>query len=139
MERSRNLMLIPTLMTVPALILLLTLGTWQLYRLAWKNTLIHKIEERVALPITDYTPTITLANDEYRKVKVTGTFLYDKEMFLYAGPRQYKGEQGYRLFTPLQVQGNNVTLLIDRGWIPMNQKSLSTRLPRKGWLRLKVR
>ena len=43
----------PTLFTLPALLVLLGLGTWQVQRLVWKTNLIRAMEERIAAPAVD--------------------------------------------------------------------------------------
>ncbi len=114
--------LIPTVFTIPALILLISLGTWQLYRLAWKNALIADIDralhqETIPLPDTVTSP----ADLKYHKVRVKGEFLHDKEIYLYTGTREYRGEQGYDVLTPLK-RDNGQLVLVDRGWVPVDKK-----------------
>lgn len=114
--------LIPTLFTIPALILLISLGTWQLYRLEWKNTLIANVgkalhQEEIDLPSDVASP----AALQYRKIRVKGQYLHDKEIYLYTGTREYRGEQGYDILTPLKTKEGNV-VLIDRGWVPIQKK-----------------
>ena len=38
----------PTLFTIPAIITLLGLGTWQVQRMTWKNDVIARIEQRLS-------------------------------------------------------------------------------------------
>ena len=45
----------PTLLTVPALLVLLGLGTWQVQRLHWKEALIAERQAGLAAPATDWT------------------------------------------------------------------------------------
>lgn len=121
--------LIPTLFTIPALIVLLYLGTWQLQRLQWKNALVHAIEEKIAIPeakLPEHLPDAELKSWQYRRVTLTGTFLHDKELYLYAGAREYRGDQGYRVFTPLKRKDGRI-ILIDRGWVPQDKKAPATR------------
>ena len=68
----------PTLFTVPALIALIALGSWQIQRLYWKAELIDKLQERsdkapVALP----TGLENVEAFEFRRVVVTGEFLHE--------------------------------------------------------------
>ncbi|KAK6036203.1 hypothetical protein COOONC_26292 [Cooperia oncophora] len=60
------------------------LGCWQTYRLRWKLNLIEKLKERlnepaVAFPTEDVSQ---LQSMEYRRVRVTGEFLHDREFFI---------------------------------------------------------
>lgn len=75
--------LIPTLFTVPAVIILLILGSWQLLRLQEKNHLIEKFAEEIAKPALDW-PIAHMTNEslEYRHITLNGIFLHDDEIFL---------------------------------------------------------
>jgi surfeit locus 1 family protein len=116
----------PTLFTVPALILLLGLGTWQVERLHWKENLIATREARstgapIALPPDGATP----ASYEYAKAEIAGRFLNDKEMLLAA--RSLNGNLGYHVVTPfVEAQGGR-SILVDRGWIPLDRKDPAAR------------
>ncbi|MFQ3666811.1 MAG: SURF1 family cytochrome oxidase biogenesis protein [Sphingomonadaceae bacterium] len=50
MAARRGLPLVPTLMTLPALALLVGLGVWQLQRAEWKDALLARLAEAPALP-----------------------------------------------------------------------------------------
>ena len=73
----------PTVFTVPAVLLMLGLGVWQLERLQWKEALIAERTERttataIAVPASD----ADVANLEYRHLAGQGEFLHDKEIFV---------------------------------------------------------
>jgi surfeit locus 1 family protein len=94
------------------------LGTWQLYRLQWKLALIERVNQRVhAAPVPapgpDRWPHITAESDEYRHVRVTGTFLYDRSTKVQAST-ELGG--GYWLLTPLREPNGDV-VLVNRGFI----------------------
>jgi surfeit locus 1 family protein len=115
----------PTLFTVPALILLLGLGTWQVERLHWKEGLIATRHSRstgapIRLPADNADP----ASFEFAKAQVTGRFLNGKEMFLAA--RSLHGNVGYHVVTPF-VAADGRGILVDRGWIPSERKDPATR------------
>ena len=65
-----------------------------------------------------------LAAFEFRKIRLTGYFLHDKEMYLAA--RSLNGNVGYHVVTPFQERDGRITL-VDRGWIPLDKKAPSTR------------
>ncbi|RYY32618.1 MAG: SURF1 family protein [Sphingomonadales bacterium] len=74
----------------------LALGVWQVERRGWKLDLIARVEAgRTAPPARDWT---TFA--EYRRVQLTGTYLYDRETLVKAVTA--KGE-GYWVMTPLRT------------------------------------
>ncbi len=113
-----------TLVALPTFVALLALGTWQVQRLVWKNSLIEArqaalAEEPAALPGRDQ----VVERMPFRRVTVTGTFIHDQELYVYA-PKT--GKTGYRVLTPLQ-QDVGIVLLIDRGWVPADKRDPGTR------------
>ncbi len=115
----------PTVFTIPALILLLGLGTWQVERLHWKENLIATRQARstgapIPLPADNAAP----ASYEFSKTQVTGHFLNYKEMLLAA--RSLNDNVGYQVVTPLILQDGSA-ILVNRGWIPDDMKAPATR------------
>ena len=109
--------LLPTLVTVPMLIVLIGLGTWQLQRLQWKQDLIDRLQSRstaAAVPL----PTGPLDRDriEYQRIVVTGVFEHAHEFFLWKRARN--GRPGLNVLTPLVRADGGGTILVNRGWIP---------------------
>jgi len=91
----------PTLFTLPALVVLLGLGTWQVDRLYWKRDLIETRVSRSSAPAIQAPDRIDdFAAMAFRKVRVAGVFLHDKEMYL--GARTMRGNVGYQVVTPLR-------------------------------------
>jgi surfeit locus 1 family protein len=115
----------PTLFTLPALLLMLGLGVWQLERLQWKTTLIAERAERMqAAPIDLPRPGDDLAAVEYRRVALAGSFLHDQELALAA--RSHLGIPGYHIVTPFRL-ADGLTVLVDRGWVPLARRDPKTR------------
>lgn len=107
-----------------ALALLLTLGTWQVKRLFWKQDLIARIETRINKPpvlLNRHADWQALLDSdfEYLPVKVEGSFDHGRERLVYTvselGP-------GYWVMTPLELVDGS-TLLINRGFVPMAFKT----------------
>ena len=73
-------------LTLIALILfsgLCALGSWQVYRLAWKRDLIARVDARIhAAPVP--APRSITSDDEYRRVAASGHFLHDKAVLTQA-------------------------------------------------------
>lgn len=114
--------LIPTLFTIPAVIILLALGTWQVQRLNWKNARVDEVFQRSAEAPTVYAGgKLTLEGNQYRRYLVEGMFDHTRERHLYTGPKVMRGTPGYNLFTPL-VLANGDEILVDRGWVSKDQK-----------------
>ena len=81
----------PTLFTLPALIALIGLGTWQVQRLHWKDALIAEREAGLAAPPLGLAAIGKFsASLEHRRVRLAGTFRHDREMHLVA--RGYRGQ-----------------------------------------------
>lgn len=101
------------------------LGTWQVYRLQWKEELIELCEERmngdaeVAMPSTELLLESDAAMNEYEyaRVRLRGRYLSDCHAFLY--PRFSSGAVGVHLLTPFlrtDIEPNEL-ILVNRGWI----------------------
>jgi surfeit locus 1 family protein len=116
----------PTLFTVPALIALIALGSWQIHRLYWKDTLIERLQERaqadpVALPVW----IDDLEAFEFRRVAVTGEFLHDKEY--YVVNRSLNGKHGLNIVTLFKRADGGGYVLVNRGWVPFEKREPKTR------------
>ncbi len=112
--------LAPTLFTVPALLILLGLGTWQLQRLHWKEGLITQRAAMVAAPPIASPQTLAEAKvNQFRHVADDGLLLNDKEIFLAA--TSDPGEPGYLVLTPLLEAGGRI-IFVNRGFVPLELK-----------------
>lgn len=125
-ERRFKPLLWPTIMAVPALALLLGLGTWQVQRHFWKQDLIETRTSRAAAEAVDAPGAeIDIADFEFRRVRATGVFMHDREMYL--GARSLHSNVGYHVVTPLR-RADGAIVLVDRGWVPLDGKDPATRL-----------
>jgi surfeit locus 1 family protein len=125
MIRFRAL-LVPTLWFVPGLALLIGLGMWQIERLHEKETLIASVQAGLSAPAVPLSQALQAgaATAEWRHVRVTGHFLHNKEIYLFAqGPN---GAFGVQVVTPL-VQDNGEAILVDRGFVPDALRDPKTR------------
>jgi surfeit locus 1 family protein len=115
----------PTVFTVPALLLLLGLGTWQVERLFWKRDLIAQRQAALAAdPITAPRSLPEARGMEFRHVTDNGVYMHDKEIFL--GATSNTGRNGYQVLTPLQEAGGRV-VFINRGFIAAELKDPAKR------------
>ena len=116
----------PTLFTVPALIALVALGTWQLHRLQWKQDLLDKLHSRsVASPVAPPVAGDDLDAFEFRRVHVTGSYQLDRELYLVG--RALNGEPGLHIMTPLVPVDGTTAILVDRGWVPFEGRDPARR------------
>jgi surfeit locus 1 family protein len=116
----------PTLVSLPILVLSLGLGIWQMERREWKRDILDRIAaNQAAAPVSlDELLSGTPLRHEYGRVKVGGTFLFDKEFFLAA--RSLKNKVGHQVVVPLKTDDGRI-VLFDRGWIPQERKDPARR------------
>ena len=90
----------PTLVAFIMIAIMISLGTWQVHRLAWKTELLATIAARMngaSVPL----PAIISDPSEwrFRHVHVEGHFAPDHALWLYG--RTYDGKAGIHLLVPL--------------------------------------
>lgn len=116
----------PTLFTVPALIALVALGTWQIQRLHWKQDLIAKLQSRsTGAAVAPPGPASDLEGFEFQRVFLRGTFRHDGELYILGRARS--GSPGLHVLTPLVPAGGGPAILVDRGWVPFERRAPSSR------------
>ncbi|MGK5081287.1 SURF1 family protein [Janthinobacterium sp. HLX7-2] len=98
------------------------LGTWQVKRLVWKLDLIERVEQRVHAPATDAPgpaawASVTQQTDEYRHVRLSGTYLPIFNTLVQATTAL---GSGYWLVTPLRTADGS-TVLVNRGFVPKRE------------------
>ncbi len=126
--------MIPSLASVVAFAILVSLGVWQLDRKAWKEGLIATIGQRlsappVALPATASWPQLTAAQDEFRRIAMTAEFIHEKEADVYTiGSTMRDGTSGpgYWIFTPARL-GDGAVVMVNRGFVPEGRQNPATR------------
>lgn len=105
-----------TACTAGALLVLITLGTWQVRRLHWKNELIAMAEARAAAaPVAIEALLGEPAAADFRAASAEGTYRHDLAFAM--GTVAQGGQVGARLVTPL-VLADGSLLLVERGWLP---------------------
>lgn len=139
-DRARRLhgLVLPGLLALAALAVLVALGTWQLDRLAWKQALVAQVEARATAAPAQLAdparwPAMTAETDDYRRVRLAGTFRHGREAYLYhvAGDSRVADRgrprgQGYFVMTPLDLEGGG-TVVVNRGFVPADRLDPATR------------
>ena len=95
--------------------MLLSLGSWQLYRLNWKLDLISEIENSLKINPIKLSKS---NNKDYLRIKTSGTVDFDKQIYLYN--LNNSGKPGFEVINPILIGNENY--LINRGWIPFDKK-----------------
>jgi len=129
----------PAIATVAAFAVLVSLGDWQLRRLAWKEGLIAAVESRVGaapvdLPAEAEWPTLNPADYEYRHVRVTGVFDAARQALVFRSlenPRGLYAGPGYLVITPMRLTDGAV-VLINRGFAPQDHVDQAALPPSQG-------
>jgi surfeit locus 1 family protein len=117
--------LVPTLFSVPAVLVLIGLGVWQIERLQWKEGLIAQRDRMVAAaPIAPPQTLDDARANEFRPVVDDGVLLNDREIFLAASSES--GGSGYQVLTPLREAGGRI-IFVNRGFIPLELKDPAKR------------
>lgn len=111
------------------------LGVWQLRRLEWKNKLVADMESRLTsepLDLFHINSANQLKDLEYRAVRVKGYYDTNPEKQIYLTPKilvsnreavlrgrsEYQRNIGVNVITPFNVDGSDLRILINRGWLP---------------------
>ena len=94
-----------------------SLGTWQLYRLQWKQNLISQISEGLKSTPIQYSKNI---KKNYQKVNLVGKYNFKNQIYLYS--LNSKGQPGFDVVTPFQTL-NKENVLVNRGWIKKELKN----------------
>ena len=112
----------PTLVYICLLSLLIALGIWQLGRSEEKREFFEQQEQGSASSEIIPLSTDIEANVEtlrYKKAQVTGH--YDQAHQFLIDNQISAGKAGYFVLTPFILQGETKAVLINRGWVPLNQ------------------
>ncbi len=104
--------IIPLVFGLAGAAVLISLGVWQVQRLAWKEAVLADIEARIAADPVDLPAKPDPVNDRYLPVKVSGV-LAGPELHVLVSQKQVGA--GYRIIQPFEVQGRRI--MVDRGFV----------------------
>ena len=97
------------------ILVLISLGSWQLYRLDWKLNLISEINSSLK---NDPVELSKSNKKNYLRIRTSGTIDFDKQIYLYN--LNDSGKPGFEVINPILIGNENY--LINRGWIPFAKK-----------------
>jgi surfeit locus 1 family protein len=127
-KASINIPLWASFFTLCAFLVLVSLGTWQVKRLSWKNSIIDGLNTAYEADFEELTSAdfskAYQRGTKYIKGYITGRYMHNKEIVL--GPRTHKGLSGYHVITPFKLQDGKI-IFINRGWIPPENKDPDSR------------
>ncbi len=134
-ETRLRSVILPAILILVGVGILVSLGNWQLRRLAWKEDLIAAATERPKQAVRDLPSPSAWAgldptgNDGYRPFRLSGRFLNDKEARVFTSipdPRGPYGGPGYWVVTPFALSDGG-TVLVNRGFAPVDKSLPSER------------
>ena len=97
------------------ILVLISLGSWQLYRLSWKLDLIKQIENSLKNKPVELSD---VEEKNFLRIKTSGKIIFQKQIYLYNLNEQ--GKPGFEVINPIIIDNKNY--LINRGWIPFEKK-----------------
>jgi surfeit locus 1 family protein len=126
----------PALVALAGIAVLVSLGIWQLHRLAWKEALIARIEARAKAPPATLPPENEWAalkpeDYQYRHVLLRGRF-DGREALVFRGSGSEAGEgPGYLVLAPLFLP-DGTSVIVNRGFVPSARKDAASHAPPEG-------
>ncbi len=107
------------------------MAVWQWNRHLWKVEVIQHLTSNLELQPVELT-TLSTSNEKsdwsphyFRRVLVAGTFDFAHEVVI--RNRRLGKVAGFHVITPLKLDGSNVAILINRGFIPIGAESKEIR------------
>ena len=110
----------PSVFTIISLSILISLGTWQIKRLIWKENLIYFYINQFENKVINLNQENNLAKQiEFRQISAKGKFLNKNEIYITG--KTYEGNAGFHVVTPF-LMDNGKILFVNRGWVSEKYK-----------------
>lgn len=118
----------PTLAALFFFVLTLWLGNWQSGRAETKRALQARYDAATReAPIHVGNTLLDRDSVLYRKLEVRGVF--DDAHTILLDNRVYQGVAGYHVLTPLRINGSQLAILVNRGWMAAGRTREQVQLP----------
>lgn len=119
-----------TLICLLLAILFGRLSMWQWERYLQKLEIVKALEYNISQPPVPLSSLLPLADASWkgvlhRRVTLTGTYDYDHEIIL--RNRRHEGFSGVHVITPLAIDGTNKRILVNRGFVPLENSTVEMR------------
>lgn len=111
-------LIFPVLLGIAGCGVLLSLGVWQVQRLAWKENILAELDDRLSGPAQPLDLSATEVADEYKHVTLVGKPTGQELHVLTSGT---SGGTGYRVISKF-VLDNGTPILLDLGLLPLEAK-----------------
>ena len=109
-----------TLLVIAAMAVMVRLGIWQLDRLEQRREFNARVLAQInqpALILNGSALQVDLASMEYRPVLLEGEYDFSQEVAL--RNQVWENQAGVHLLTPLRIAGSEQSVLVNRGWVPI--------------------
>jgi surfeit locus 1 family protein len=113
-------LIFPILLGITGCGVLISLGVWQVQRLAWKENILTELDTRLFGAATPFTTAATEADDEYTPVTLSGTPTGEELHVLTSGTA---AGTGYRVISKL-ILDDGTAILVDLGLLPLDGKDV---------------
>jgi len=110
--------LFPLILGLAGCGVLISLGLWQVDRLAWKEDVLAGINSRLAAAPAELTPNVSEALDEYTRVTLVGTPTGEELHVLVSGT---EAGTGYRVISKVETAFG--AILVDQGLLAIDNKA----------------
>ncbi|WP_301103020.1 SURF1 family protein [Propionivibrio sp.] len=107
----------PTLAAALLLPVFIAAGQWQWTKAGSKNALQQQLDARGAEPAMAL-PSTPVDAQSLRYRKITARGYYEPQYQILIDNRTHREQAGYHVITPLRLEGSEMRLLINRGWVP---------------------
>lgn len=119
---------VPTLMLALPIPLFLALGFWQLDRADQKRDQVRVLNERSEMPVFNLRSPVTDPEElRFRKVRAQGVFEAAGQILI--ENRRQGNKTGFHVITPLRIEGTDLRVLVNRGWIPSQSDGSPSEAP----------
>ena len=105
----------PTLLAIAGLALLVSLGNWQMRRADEKLARQALFDARQTVMLALPVKKVDVEQYEWARISARGEFVAAKTVLL--DNKVAHGRAGYQVVTPLRLEGGQVALLVNRGWV----------------------
>ena len=112
--------ILATLLVLSAMAVMARLGIWQFDRLEKRREFNARVLAQINQPelvLSGDALQENLASMEYRKVIVEGEYDFSQEVAL--RNQVWENQAGVHLLTPLRITGSDQSVLVNRGWVPV--------------------
>ena len=108
-----------TIAAIPALAVLIWLGSWQVMRMQWKGALIEEFATRANAEAISPPAASAADSNRFQRITVRGLWMHHAEIQLTG--RTFEGTAGYHVITPMKLEDGRV-LLMNRGWVSQDYR-----------------